>query len=387
MSDFVSLLQSALPNYLRDLEAMVNTDCGTHNKAGVDAIARLARERALAFGAEVIDFPQTQYGNMLYARWRGKGTARIVMVGHMDTVYSDGKTKEFPYRRVAGKAMGCGVIDMKSGLLNGVYAAHALVQSGFENFGEIGFFFNSEEEVGSPVAKEIYPQFVRGANAALILEGARESGAIVSARKGVGDYYVTVQGKPAHAGVEPQKGANAIYTLAEHITALKKLNGFRPNLTVNVGVIRGGTKSNVVPETAEAHIDVRFPQASDVAPFEQAVREIIAREIVSGTKTELSGGLKNPPMEKTEANTRLVGFAKAAASELGFPLEDVMTGGGSDGNYTASLGTPTLDGLGPQGGNGHNAMEEYLLVETIVPRAAMLAKIMVAIANGGSMLV
>ncbi len=381
MADLIQLISDQMPNYMRDLETMVNTDCGTHNKAGVDAIAKIARERVLQFGAEVLDFPQTQFGDMLYARWRGTGTARIVMIGHMDTVYADGKTNEFPFRRVAGKAMGCGVIDMKSGVLNGIYAAHALIQSGFENFGEIGFFFNSEEEVGSPVAKDIYPQFVRGANAALILEAARASGAIVSARKGVGEYHVTVHGKPAHAGVEPEKGANAIYALAEHITALKKLNGMCPDLTLNVGVIRGGTKTNVVPETAEAEIDVRFPRTSDVAPFDQAVNEIIAREIVPGTRTVVSGGLKNPPMEKTEATSRLVNFAKRAASELGFSLEDVMTGGGSDGNYTAALGTPTLDGLGPQGGNGHNAMLEYLLVDTIVPRAAMLAKIMVAIAN------
>lgn len=382
MSDFIALLNAALPNYLRDLETVVNTDCGTHTKAGVDAVAQLMRERAREFGAEVVDFPQPKFGDMLYARWRGKGSARIVMLGHMDTVYSEGKTKEFPFRRIAGKAMGCGVIDMKSGLLNGIYATHALVQTGFENFGEIGFFFNSEEEVGSPASKELYAPFVRGATAALVLEGARESGAIVSARKGVGGYTISVRGKPAHAGVEPQKGANAIYTLAEHIGALKKLNGFRPNLTVNVGVIHGGTRANVVAETASAEMDVRFPFNADVAPFEQAVREIVAREIVPGTQSEMSGGLANPPMEKTEATARLVTLAKNAARELGFEIEDVMTGGGSDGNYTAALGTPTLDGLGPQGGNGHNAMDEYLLVDTIVPRAAMLAKLMQAIASG-----
>jgi glutamate carboxypeptidase len=381
MSDFVSLLNSTFPNYLRDLETLVNTDCGTHNKTGVDSVARLMRERAREFGAEIVDFPQTQYGDMLYARWRGKGKARIVMIGHMDTVYSDGKTKEFPFRRVAGKAMGCGVIDMKSGLLNGIYAANALVKSGFEDFAEIGMFCNSEEEVGSPVAKNLYAEFVRGATAALILEGARASGAIVSARKGVGGYFVTVKGKPAHAGVEPQKGANAIYTLAEHIGAIKKLNGICPDLTVNVGVIHGGTKSNVVPDMADAEIDVRFPRNSDVAVFEQALRDVVAREIVPGTKTELTGGLANPPMEKTEATARLAEYAKNAARELGFEIEDVMTGGGSDGNYTASLGTPTLDGLGPQGGNGHNALEEYLLVDTVIPRAALLSKLIATIAQ------
>jgi glutamate carboxypeptidase len=381
MSDFISLLTTTLPNYWRDLETLVNADCGTHTKPGVDQVARLVRARAIEFGAEVVDFPQTQYGDMLYARWRGRGKARLVMIGHTDTVYPEGKVVEFPFRRVAGHARGCGVIDMKSGLLNGFYAMHALARAGFDNFAEIGIFCNSEEEVGSPISRELYPQFVRGADAALVLEPARESGAIVSARKGVGTYTVKVRGKPAHAGVEPEKGASAIYTLAQHITALKNLNGMRPGLTVNVGIIRGGTRANVVAENAEAILDLRFPSVADVAPFENAAREIVAREIVPGTTSELTGGLDNPPMEKTDAIAHLVELAKRAGDQVGLPVFDVMTGGGSDGNYTASFGVPTLDGLGPQGGKAHNAQEEFLIADSIVPRAAMLAHLIVAIAN------
>jgi glutamate carboxypeptidase len=268
---------------------------------------------------------------------------------------------------------------MKSGLLNGIYAMHALTRAGFDQFAEIGIFCNSEEEIGSPVSKNLYTPLVQNADVALVLEGARESGAIVSARKGVGTYTITVRGKPSHAGVEPEKGASAIHALAQYITALKALNGFRPGLTVNVGVVRGGTRSNVVAENAEAEIDVRFPRLADVAPFEQAVRDALAQVVVPGAVAELSGGLKNPPMEKTEAIAHLAQLAQNAARELGFQVEDVMTGGGSDGNYTASLGTPTLDGLGPVGGNGHNALDEYLNADTIVPRAAMLAKLIVAI--------
>lgn len=381
MIDLTSLLSFDLPAYLSDLETVVNTDCGTHTKAGVDAVVRLLRARLREFDAEIVDFPQDKYGDMIYARWRGRGTARIVMIGHTDTVYSDGKTKEFPFRRVAGRAMGCGVIDMKSGLLDGIYAMHALTRASFDNFAEIGIFCNSEEEIGSPVSRDLYSQFARGATAALVLEAARESGAIVSARKGAGTYKVIVHGKPAHAGVEPEKGASAIYALAQHITALKSLNGFRPGLTVNVGVIRGGTRSNVVAETAEAEMDVRVVRAADVEPFEQAMRELLAREVVPGTRVEMSGSVMNPPMEKTDATMRLVALAQNAARELGFEIADLMTGGASDGNYTSALGTPTLDGLGPVGGNGHNAMEEYLVVDTIVPRSAMLAKLIVAIAE------
>ena len=383
MADFTTLLSAMLPDYLRDLETLVNTDCGTHNKAGVDAVARVVRARMVAFGAEVLDFPQDKFGNMLYARWRGRGTARVVMIGHMDTVYSDGTAAQLPFHKLGSHLKGPGVNDMKSGLLSGLYAARAIVQSGFDNFAEIGLFCNSEEEVGSLVSRGLYPEFVRGANAALVLEPAREAprGAIVSARKGVGHYTITVRGKAAHAGVEPENGANANLALAQHVIAFQALNGFRPGLTVNVGVMRGGTKTNVVADSAMADVDVRILRAADAAPLEQAMREILARAVVPGTTAELGGGITNPPMEKTEATARLVELAKRAARELGFEIEDVATGGGSDGNYTASLGVPTLDGLGPIGGKSHNAVEEFMDANSIVPRTALLAKLIVAIAE------
>ncbi len=380
MTDFIKSLTDQLPAYLRDLETLVNTDCGTHNKAGVDAIARVMRERFREFGAEVLEFPHEKFGNMLYGRWKGAGTARIVMLGHMDTVYADGTTQQISFHKLGSRYKGPGVGDMKSGLLLGLYAAHALVQSGFDQFAEIGLFCNSEEEIGSPASRELYAQFVRGATAALVLEGARESGAIVSARKGVATYTVTARGKAAHAGVEPEKGANAILALAQHIQALQALNGFRPGLTLNVGVVRGGTKSNVVADLATAEIDVRVLSAADVAPLEETMREILARPGVAGVTAELSGGLKNPPMEKTAAITRLAEMAKRIARDLGFELADVTTGGGSDGNYTAALGTPTLDGLGPICGKGHNALEEFLDGTSIIPRAALLAQLLAAIA-------
>ena len=285
MNNFVSILSSYLPDYLRDLETLVNTDCGTHNKAGVDAVARVVRARMRAFGAEVLDFPQDKFGDMLYARWRWRrvtDTARVVMIGHMDTVYSDGTAAQLPVSQTRLALKGPGVNDMKSGLLSGLYAARAIVQSGFDQFAEIGLFCNSEEEVGSPVSRGLYPDFVRGADAALVLEPARENGAIVSARKGVGHYTITVRGKAAHAGVEPEKGANAILALAQHIIAFQALNGFRPGLTVNVGVVRGGTKTNVVAESATADVDVRIVRAADAAPLEQAMREILARDGCAG---------------------------------------------------------------------------------------------------------
>ena len=155
MTDFQKMISDALPNYMRDLETCVNIDCGTHNKTGVDAIGKIMHERFRAFGADVTSFPHGKYGDCLYGRWRGKGTARIVMIGHMDTVYIDGTASQNPFRKLAGRLKGPGVGDMKSGLLSGLYAAYAIVQSGFENFAEIGLFCNSEEEVGSPVSRNL----------------------------------------------------------------------------------------------------------------------------------------------------------------------------------------------------------------------------------------
>ncbi len=381
MPDLLTLLTAALPDYLHDLETLVSIDCGTRSKRGVDAAAKILRERFADAGADVLDFPQTEYGNMFYARWRNKGRAKIFMIGHADTVYLDGTAADHPFRKKGSRAYGCGVIDMKAGLLNGLFALRALKQSGFDNFAEIGMFVNSEEEIGSPVSREIYPQFARGADAALVLEPGRESGAIVSARKGVGTYTLTVRGKSAHAGVEPEKGANAIVALGQYAAELHKLNGFRTGLTLNVGQIRGGIATNVVPDFAEAKIDLRVLRAQDASAVEAALRAVIAQEKIAGTRAELSGGITKPPMEKTPASARLVEIAQSAARELGFEVEDVLTGGGSDGNYTAALGVPTLDALGPVGGKAHNAAEEYLDVDSIVPRAAMLAKIMMRIAE------
>ena len=381
MTDYSKIVAGNLADYLRDLEMLVNLDCGTHLKPGVDAVAQLMRERFREFGAEVVDYPQEQHGNMVYGRWRGTGAARIIMIGHMDTVFPAGTIKQSMFRRVGSRLMGPGVADMKSGLLAGLYAMRALAQGGFDQFAEIGLFCNSEEEIGSPASRDLYAAHARNADAALILESARASGAMVSARKGVGEYKLVVRGKSAHAGVEPEKGAHAILALANYIIELQKLNGSMPGLTVNTGVIDGGTKSNVVPDAAHAEIDVRILRASDAAPLEQAMREIVQREFVAGTRAEISGSIKNPPMEKSAATTRLVALAQNAARELGLEVQDVATGGGSDGNYTASMGVPTLDGLGPVGGNGHNAQEEWTDAESIVPRTAMLAKLLIAIAS------
>lgn len=304
------------------------------------------------------------------------------MIGHTDTVYPDGTTAHFPFRRSDGRIMGPGANDMKSGLLAGLYAIKMLREAGYDKFAELGMFVNSDEEIGSPASRELYVPIARGADAALVLESARSNGNIVSARKGSATYRLHVQGKSAHAGVAPQKGANAILALANYIVEISKLGSMREGLTVNVGVITGGMRPNVVPDSAEAQIDLRVVQADDALAFEERMHEILSREFVPGTRAQLSGGVSNPPMPKTPAAALLVDFAKQAARENGIDMQDVFTGGASDGNMLAGAGVPVLDGLGPVGGHDHNAAEEYVVEDSIIPRVAMLARLIQLIAEG-----
>jgi glutamate carboxypeptidase len=374
-------LQAHLSEYLDDLQVLVDVDCGTANKAGVDAVGALFRDRLRAAGFELTEFPLTEYGDCCLATVRGTGQARILLLGHLDTVYPDGTVAERPMRFDDGRILGPGVSDMKAGLLTGLYAVRALQAAGFKDFARIDFFANTEEEVGSPVSRQLYRSVAQQADAALVLEAARASGDVVSARKGGGVYRVTVHGRQAHAGVEPEKGANAIVELAGCIRALTKLNGLNPGTTVNVGVIGGGTRSNVVPGQAWADVDVRFSTAEDGRVLDREIRRMAERSGVPGTRVALSGGIEKWPMEKTAAVTYLVDLLQGVAAQLAISLTDVQTGGNSDGNHMGELGIPVLDGLGPIGGDDHSPAE-YLDADSIVPRTALLAGLIAAIAAG-----
>ncbi|MFQ5857216.1 MAG: M20 family metallopeptidase [Anaerolineae bacterium] len=376
MSDpIVSFLDEYLPDYLAHLERLVNIDCGTHNKAGVDAVGAMVRDMLEARAWSVRAHPQPRYGDFLEARFAGHGQVRIMLLGHLDTVYPDGTAAERPLRFENDRALGPGVSDMKSGLLTGIFAVDALLATGFRDFAEIIFFINSEEEVGSPASTPIYTEIARDIDVALVLESARANGDIVSARKGGGKLDIRVTGREAHAGVEPEKGVNAIVELAHQIQAITALNGMTPGTTVNVCFAKGGTRTNVVPASAEASVDVRVVELAAIAPLEDAVAALAQDTVVPGTTVEISGGISKPPMEKTPAIAFLVELAQQAAHELGFEVQDTLTGGTSDANPLAAIGVPVLDGLGPVGGHGHSP-EEYIDVTSIVPRTAMLASLL-----------
>jgi glutamate carboxypeptidase len=390
MNSTISFLNSQLQNFVDDLAELVNLDCGTHNKAGVDRAGAIMRRHLEDRGFVVEALPLREFGDCLVGRLSGQGDARIMLMGHLDTVYPDGTAAARPMRiegaAEAERILGPGVCDMKGGLLAGLYAVSALQAVGFEDFAEIVFFCNSDEEVGSPASKDLFAGPAREADAALVLEPARANGDIVSARKGGGDYHIKVTGRSAHAGVEPEKGANAIIELTQHLQAIHQLNGIRPGVTVNVGVISGGTRSNVVPDQAAAEIDVRVARAEDISVLDAAVREAASTAHIAGTTTEISGGVRTPPMERTAAIAFLADLAHKLAAELGFSMNDVFTGGVSDANVIAGLGTPVLDGLGPIGGLDHSP-DEYLDRPSIVPRTALVAGLIRAIAAERSTIV
>ncbi|MBI3763512.1 MAG: M20 family metallopeptidase [Chloroflexi bacterium] len=373
MDSILDFLESSRASFLADLAALVNVDCGTYNKAGVDWVGEWIGARCHEWGWEAERLPQTEYGDCWIARLRGDGAGRLMLVGHTDTVYPDGTAAGRPMRFDGPKILGPGTCDMKGGLLVGMYALRALQNTGFRNFSELVFFFNSEEEVGSPVSRPLYSPVVREMDAALVLESARANGDIVSARKGVGEYTLRVKGKAAHAGVEPEKGASAVLELAHRIVALHALNSIAPGVTLNAGVIGGATRPNVVPEEAWVTVDVRAVDPAGAEAISAALAELAARaSTVPRTQVEIAGYFGHAPMAKTPAVALLAKWAKEAARDLGFEMGDAATGGASDANAIAGLGVPVLDGLGPVGGLDHSP-DEYIEADSLAPRTALLA--------------
>ena len=373
-----------LPAYLADLERLVNIDCGSYTPEGVDEVGRWTASFLGQLGAEIDARPDPsgQYGKTVVATFRGKADGpRVLLVGHMDTVFDPGTAAARPFRIDDGIAYGPGVTDMKSGLLAGLYAIKALIAE-FDGlpFERLTFIANPDEEVGSPSSRDHIKAAAADVDACLVLECARANGDIVSARKGILDTRLTVHGRAAHAGVEPEKGRSAILEAARVVRELHALNGRWPGVTVNVGKIAGGTRPNVVPERCDLEVDVRATTAEGLADVEAAIGELCATSELPDTTIDASIRTSWLPMEKLERSGRLVDHAKEIAEHLGFTVDDTATGGASDANTTSGMGVPSLDGLGPIGGNDHSPAE-YLEVESIVPRTTLLAGLLLAIAR------
>jgi len=375
-------LERAYPAYLADLEGLVNTDCGSYTRAGVDVIGRWTAGRMRTLGAQVTGHPNDlDLGETVIGEFAGADPAGPVLlcIGHMDTVFDEGMAAARPFEINGGIATGPGVTDMKSGLLAGLYAIGALREvAGGLPLARLVFIANPDEEIGSPASSPHIRRVAAEADACLVLECARANGDIVSSRKGTLDLVITVHGKAAHAGVEPEKGRSAILEAARLVTDLHALNGRWPGVTVNVGVIEGGMRPNVVAERCSLQVDVRAATRDELVAAEAAIADMAQPHAVPEVTFTIEELGRHWPMEKLERSGRLVDHAVALAATLGFDLRDAATGGASDANTTAGMGVPSLDGLGPIGGLDHSP-GEYLEVASIVPRTALLAGLIAAI--------
>jgi glutamate carboxypeptidase len=384
-------VERSLPAYLADLERLVNVDCGSYTKAGVDEIGAWVTDRLRTLGADVTTEQHDDLGETVIGVLHGTGDLEALMVGHMDTVFDAGTVAERPYSTRDGRAFGPGTDDMKGGLLAGLYALQAIrtatvgsSRSSWLPFKTLTFVANPDEELGSPTSLPTIRRFAETADLALVLEAARENGDIVSARKGISDFVMRIEGRAAHAGVEPEKGRSANVEAAHKTLALAALNERWPGVTVNVGVMRGGMRPNIVAEWAELEIDLRAVTRADQEAASAAIHEIAATSTVPDVTATVRSRATWWPMEKNAATSALAEMATELAGRLGFELADASTGGASDANTASAAGAPTLDGLGPVGGNAH-APTEYLELDSIVPRTTLLAALLLSVSRGPSL--
>lgn len=367
-------VQARVPQYLEELRHWCAVDSGTEHKPGLDTMAQLIAERFRHLEMEVTIFEQEHNGNDVLGVLRGKGTGKVVLLGHSDTVYPVGTASARPLRVEKQIVYGPGVCDMKGCILSALYALEALLAHNYHNFGEIRFLCISDEETSQRHSEELIRQICQDCHEALVLEAARANGDVVSARKGVGWYRLSTGGRAAHVGVEPEKGRNAILELAHQLIQFQSLNGWRNGLTINPGVISGGTVPNVVADYAQAKLDLRFLAPDDRIATERRWREMLQKQYIADTETILTLDAYCDPMPCTARSLRLVEHLQETAASLGFAVNHNTTGGASDARYPASLGLPVLDGLGPIGGQDHSP-DEYILQESIAPRAALLASL------------
>jgi glutamate carboxypeptidase len=361
--------------YLAELAELVNIDCGSYTPEGVNRVADRMASWLAELGASVertAHQPAEGYpklGDLVVGELAGSGP-RILLIGHTDTVFDPGTAAVRPFRNEGNLAYGPGVSDMKGGLLAGLHALAALQQLGTRP--NVTFVANPDEEIGSGFSTPFIRRLAQNHDVALVLECARANGDIVSARKGIADLHITYRGRAAHAGVEPEKGHSAILAAARAVVELTALNGRWPSVTVNAGTIAGGTRPNVVAERCEVGLDLRAASVKEFAAARDEVSRIVASPAVEGVTADVRETASHAPMERSPASARLVTLAQAIARDLGFAVNDAATGGASDANTTSGVGLPTLDGLGPIGGDDHSP-DEWLDLTSVVPRTALLA--------------
>jgi len=355
------------------LGRFVRAESSSFDKAAVDRFGRIVASEWKKRGATVTLLRQRERGDHVRAEWRPRGnraTPQILVLGHLDTVYNAGTITRMPFRVFRGRAWGPGTFDMKGGLVIALYAMDALAAAGFLPEKRVVFLWTSDEEIGSESSRAAIEREARRSDAVLVLEPAAGlDGRVKTGRKGVGEIELIATGRAAHAGLNPEDGINAIEEIALQIVRISRWNQPRRGITVNAGVIEGGTRTNVIPERASVLIDLRAARGEDTRALERKFRAL--RPILPGAKLEIRGGFNRPPMER-KMSAALYAKARALSKEMGITLGEAFVGGGSDGNFTAALGVPTLDGLGAVGEGAHSPREN-IVVRALPERAALLA--------------
>jgi glutamate carboxypeptidase len=384
--DLRDFCRAQQPWLLETVDALVSLESPTTDKAAVDRCGAELRRRLESIGGRVSSLPRSDRGDHLLAEFPstenaaaslGAGASKqILLLGHFDTVWPVGQLSRMPLHAADGRLHGPGVFDMKAGIAIAMLATRALLETGAAVSHRIVMLWTTDEEVGSGTSRAAIEDEARRSAAVLVLEPSLPGGAVKTARKGCGGYQLVVRGVSAHAGIEPQKGASAVQELARQILAINALQDLDRGRLVNVVQVSGGLRSNVIPDEARATIDVRVPTAADAADLDARFRALAP--VDPRIRLEVSGGVDRPPLERSPAVVRLYDQARGVAREMGVDLAEGSTGGGSDGNFTAALGVPTLDGLGAVGDGAH-ALHEHVEIASLADRAALVAGLMARI--------
>jgi glutamate carboxypeptidase len=377
--DFLRLLKPRLPRMLATLRQFVEAESPSLEKAAAARCCGIIAEAWRKQGVRVERIAQKHRGDHLrITHWphKSRPAGQLLVLGHYDTVYSSGTLRKMPFRFSAGKAYGPGIFDMKAGIVQALFALQALQETNSSLRKRLVFLWTSDEEISSGSSRKLLEAEARRSDAVFVLEpsfGPR--GLLKTVRKGVGEAELIVHGRASHAGLAPHKGINAIHELAEQLTRIKGWNDPRRGVTINAGIIEGGTRTNVIPERARAVLDLRALRVSDMLSLEERLRDL--RPFQSGARLEITGGFDRPPLE-ARMSASLFARAQLLANQMNLALGGCTVGGGSDGNFTAALGIPTLDGLGAVGDGAHSA-HEHILINAMPARAALLAALLASI--------
>jgi len=366
MKDLLDALRQDLSETLSLLEAMVNLDSPSVDKGLVDKFVRFLGPKFEAIGGIVEYVSAERFGDHLVARFDGSPKRRLLILGHTDTVFPAGEVVRRPFRVENDRATGPGVFDMKAGI--------ALIWAALRALGPLSrpvtVLLTSDEEVGSPSSRELIEKEAGKASAVLVLEPSLPGGGLKTSRKGVGRFTVKATGRAAHAGIDPSRGINAIEEIAHQILQLQRMSDPARGTTVTVGLVQGGSRVNVVPAEAAVDLDVRITSNDEAARITEAIRAL--RPHLPGATLHIRGGINRPPMDRTTDTARLLEVARKVGEDLGIHIQEGSTGGASDGNFTAALGIPTLDGLGATGDGAHS-LDEYVEISSMPERAALIA--------------